>query len=72
MAKSYRRTMGGRRRRRRTAKKGGNTALKSLALPMSLYAASFLPDRRSLRDYQRSKKRHHSKKDKKGKKHSRK
>ena len=68
MAKSYRRSMGGRRRmRRRTAKKGGNAALRSLALPVSLYGASFLPDDRSLRDYQRSKKhrRHHDKRHKK-------
>jgi hypothetical protein len=72
MARSYRRSMGGRRRTRRTGgtyrhekkekkRKGGNPAFQNLALPLSLYAASTMVDRRSLRDYTRKHKRHHKK-----------
>ena len=80
MARTYRRSMGGRRRTRRVGetmkhkvekhhekkkhhkkRKGGNPAFQNLALPLSLYAASTMVDRRSLRDYTRKHKRHHKK-----------
>ena len=49
----------------KSKRRGGNSALRRLALPMSLYATSLLTNKHSLRDYQRTKKRRHPKKHKK-------